>query len=312
MKAIIAAEAQTSKARSGKAVVAPLVSRAPSGGDGSPASWREQMSTTRPAAVDIERSKSSPQNGQHFASTGSAWRVPQAHGSQASSIPSTPIMNPVDKGPSASFVPRGKTEKLRVVPSPSGSPHFSPAMSQRQTSSQPGLGPVFTPTRQQPSSQSSSPSHIRRVGYVLFSSCILQYTELDFRSGSVWTLPPVQPVVQPSAPTSGISLVAIQQLELEQHNAPIKDKRSLKEIQEEERARQQEEDFLKWWAAEEARLQAEEQSVLDAAAAPSKSKRSKPKKPKTPKPETAAREGDAKEPAPRSRRKGPQPTATQQ
>lgn len=36
-----------------------------------------------------------------------------------------------------------------------------------------------------------------------------------------------------------------------------KDKRSLRDIQEEERARQQEADFLRWWAAEEERVRLE-------------------------------------------------------
>lgn len=36
-----------------------------------------------------------------------------------------------------------------------------------------------------------------------------------------------------------------------------KDKRSLRDIQEEERARQQEDDFLKWWTAEEERVRLE-------------------------------------------------------
>lgn len=41
----------------------------------------------------------------------------------------------------------------------------------------------------------------------------------------------------------------------------MKDKRSLKEIQEEERARQAEEDFLKWWAEEEERVRLENEQV---------------------------------------------------
>lgn len=77
-----------------------------------------------------------------------------------------------------------------------------------------------------------------------------------------------------------MSLVAIQQLELEQSHAVSKDKRSLKQIQEEERARQIEEDFLKWWAAEEARLKAEEQSAVEAATTSSKPKKSKKPKAK--------------------------------
>jgi hypothetical protein len=65
-----------------------------------------------------------------------------------------------------------------------------------------------------------------------------------------------------------------------------KDKRTLCEIQDEERARQEENDFLKWWAEEEARTKQE----LDAAIAASTNansnsnasdkKRRKPKKPK--------------------------------
>ena len=47
--------------------------------------------------------------------------------------------------------------------------------------------------------------------------------------------------------------------------APQKDKRSLKEIQEEERARQVEEDFLRWWAAEEERLRRQEETATTVA-----------------------------------------------
>lgn len=42
--------------------------------------------------------------------------------------------------------------------------------------------------------------------------------------------------------------------ELQGTASASKDKRSLRDIQEEERARQQEADFLKWWAAEEERV----------------------------------------------------------
>jgi len=55
-----------------------------------------------------------------------------------------------------------------------------------------------------------------------------------------------------------MSLVAIQQLELDQVAGGLsKEKRSLREIQEEERERQQEVDFLAWWAAEEERVRVE-------------------------------------------------------
>ena len=55
-----------------------------------------------------------------------------------------------------------------------------------------------------------------------------------------------------------MSLVAIQQLELDQVAGGVnKEKRSLREIQEEEKERQQEADFLAWWTAEEERLRVE-------------------------------------------------------
>ncbi|EIW84456.1 hypothetical protein CONPUDRAFT_100586 [Coniophora puteana RWD-64-598 SS2] len=133
----------------------------------------------------------------------------------------------------------------------------------------PGLGPVITPMRQAP----ASPSTSRRVS----------------NNNSAWTVPSVQPIVQPSLPpttpasasASGSgsgsgptpsgkparsSFAAIQQAQLEQGSAAsAKDRRSLREIQEEEQVRQreeqerrQEEEFLRWWAEEEVRVQGEE------------------------------------------------------
>jgi len=54
-----------------------------------------------------------------------------------------------------------------------------------------------------------------------------------------------------------MSFAAIQQLQLEQVAGHIRDKRSLREIQEEEKALQQEADFLVWWTAEEERIRLE-------------------------------------------------------
>lgn len=79
-----------------------------------------------------------------------------------------------------------------------------------------------------------------------------------------------------------MSFTAIQlsQAQAEQEVTPSKkDKRSLLQIQEEERARQAEEEFLRWWSAEEERVKAEElatEALL--AAGPPK----KPRKPKAP------------------------------
>lgn len=55
-----------------------------------------------------------------------------------------------------------------------------------------------------------------------------------------------------------MSFAAIQELQREQDSAPAKDKRSLKEIQAEEREKQVEADFLKWWTAEEERMRMEQ------------------------------------------------------
>lgn len=56
-----------------------------------------------------------------------------------------------------------------------------------------------------------------------------------------------------SPPMAGLSFVAIQEQQLAQIQ-PVKEKPTLRQIQEEERARKEEEDFLKWWAAEEERV----------------------------------------------------------
>ena len=57
-----------------------------------------------------------------------------------------------------------------------------------------------------------------------------------------------------------MSFAAIQQAQQEQ-GAPVRDKRSLKEIQEEERDLQAEADFLVWWTAEEERLRLEAEAM---------------------------------------------------
>lgn len=78
------------------------------------------------------------------------------------------------------------------------------------------------------------------------------------RSGKVWTHPTPEPAVPSSSlPASVMSFVAIQYSQQEQLATPAKDKRSLREIQEEEQALEAEANFLKWWTAEEERVQEE-------------------------------------------------------
>lgn len=70
--------------------------------------------------------------------------------------------------------------------------------------------------------------------------------------------PTPEPAVSPSLPASVMSFVAIQYSQQEQLLAsPAKDKRSLREIQEEEQALEAEANFLKWWTAEEERVKEE-------------------------------------------------------
>lgn len=62
-----------------------------------------------------------------------------------------------------------------------------------------------------------------------------------------------------TAPGATTSFATIQLLQQEEDfsKSTSKVKRSLKEIQEEERAQRAEEEFMKWWAAEEERVQLE-------------------------------------------------------
>ena len=79
------------------------------------------------------------------------------------------------------------------------------------------------------------------------------------RGRKVWMHPTPEPAVSPSLPASVMSFVAIQYSQQEQllASSPAKDKRSLREIQEEEQALEAEANFLKWWTAEEERVQEE-------------------------------------------------------
>lgn len=188
--------------------------------------------------------------------------------------------------------PSTNVARLAPIPSPARTPPATPLLRsvrpkdekvnsqspQIAGPSRPGLGPVISPHRQGSWKSTNVPA-VRRISCVVCSiSCnnMISFAVCCCFSGGqpAWTLPPVQPVVQSSSSTSGMSFVAIQQLQLEQDTTPKIDKRSLKQIQEEEAARQVEEDFMKWWAAEEERLRIEHE-----ASTPSKAqKRPKPRK----------------------------------
>ncbi|KAI0924161.1 hypothetical protein AcW1_006352 [Taiwanofungus camphoratus] len=248
MRAIMA-EAQVSTVAK-RTPVPPPVSRAPSGVDLGQGRTppRDKNKAAWPLSDYVSKSPSRP-------SSASPWKVPQA----AITATTLPLNTPPSSSTLVASVPASNNPRGASTPqgagagSSSATPHMHPHTLPR-SAEQVELGPVFTPSKQSPGPTGSS--SIRRVS-----------------SGNAWTLPPVQPIVQSSG--SVMSFAAIQQSQLEQHVEPIKDKRSLREIQEEEQARQVEEDFLRWWAAEEQRLKAEEQAAIEVAGHPIKSKKPK-------------------------------------
>ncbi|KAJ6502123.1 hypothetical protein C8R45DRAFT_1190437 [Mycena sanguinolenta] len=185
----------------------------------------------------------------------SPWKLPPARPTLASSSNSPPIT------PSTSW---SRPQETFPTLSTTAAPPTTPPRSRAPQPPHPTLGPVIIPSRQ-PTSHTSTPN-VRRVS----------------SGNKAWTQPPPAPVAASSPPAnvSGMSLVAIQQLQLEQGTSSGKDKRSLREIQEEEKARQAEEDFLKWWAAEEERVKAEAEALARPPRDVPKSTRRNNKKPR--------------------------------
>ncbi|KAJ7864863.1 hypothetical protein B0H14DRAFT_2735954 [Mycena olivaceomarginata] len=193
----------------------------------------------------------------------SPWKLPPARHAPASPTNSPPI------APSTSL---GRPQEAFPTPAAAAAPSTPPRLRGPQPP-QPSLGPVFVPSRQP--NYRPAPSSVRRVS----------------SGNKAWTQPPPAPVATPSSPASGISLVAIQQLQLEQGTSSGKDKRSLREIQEEETARQAEEDFLKWWASEEERVKAEAEASSrprDVPKPPRRNKKARNQRPSLPGPMLSA------------------------
>lgn len=86
-------------------------------------------------------------------------------------------------------------------------------------------------------------------------------------------------MVEPT-PSAGLSFADIQAIQLAQTIPAEKDKRSLVEIQAEEQSQQAENDFLKWWAEEEARTKRETEESEAITAGGADKKKRKPRKPK--------------------------------
>ncbi|THU96002.1 hypothetical protein K435DRAFT_778780 [Dendrothele bispora CBS 962.96] len=147
----------------------------------------------------------------------------------ATQSPGQPSPVPAKEAPSPSNAMRTKDSPVPVL--------------SRTQSGQGNMGPIFTPSRQ-PTSK-PSPGVPRRV---------------SSSTNKAWSSTPFyEPAAQS---TAGMSFVAIQQLQLEQGAGTVKDKRSLLEIQQEEQARREEADFLKWWEAEEERVRLETEAAM--------------------------------------------------
>ncbi|KAF9456753.1 hypothetical protein BDZ94DRAFT_1345506 [Collybia nuda] len=214
-------------------------------------------SVTRDAPIDLLKVTSRPRSDpQSMTDT----RSP-ASGSGSTHISLTPKWRPT-QGVETAHPPAANTTSTLTSSDISGKKDIHPANLGYSPRSKPNIphtphrvsggssdmGPMITPTRQSTSSASPYASTIRRT------------------SGKAWNQPSVTSAATSSPSTSGMSLLAIQQLELAQIAGAGKEKRSLREIQEEEKSLQEEADFLTWWTAEEARIKAEIEAATIATA----------------------------------------------
>ncbi|KAF4611303.1 hypothetical protein D9613_007260 [Agrocybe pediades] len=177
------------------------------------------------------------------------WRV-HPDPADRSPVPPTPPTAAVAASSSSNAMSGISLSRENNAKAPAGTPSKAQFPALQTPSAQPttparpqapGLGPVITPSRVMPSKSGSRvPS-----------------------GGKVWNQPPVNPTppAASATPTKGMSFIAIQHAQQEQA-APVKDKRTLREIQEEEASLQAEADFLKWWTAEEQRIQQEEMLLM--------------------------------------------------
>ncbi|KAG8936134.1 hypothetical protein FRC02_004452 [Tulasnella sp. 418] len=158
--------------------------------------------------------------------------------------------------------PSALTQSLKGRASSSAS--LQPAKSSSLTTeTSKSLVPVITPVR---TSSSSDYAARRRP------------------SGDPWAIstPSVTAPVSDGV-SRGASFVAIQEQQREQIRDDKKIKKSLLDIQEEERAKQVEADFERWWASEEAKVRMEQEMVNQATAASAKSQEpgNRPRQPRS-------------------------------
>jgi len=147
------------------------------------------------------------------------------------------------------------------------------------TSSGPGVRPPAQGTHSSPAIRAAAVSDVRatttpvkappmrRVSrYVLRFSRGLANAKSDRKSDKrapAWATPSPQSLqpVSTSSSSPAPSFADIQQQEQERSIAIPQNKRSLREIQQEQEQNQAEEEFLKWWNAEEARLKTVDRAI---------------------------------------------------
>ncbi|CAK5265304.1 unnamed protein product [Mycena citricolor] len=188
---------------------------------------------SKPAAPRMKAADPGPSS-KSGAST--PWRVP---------APAKPLSGSPPATTSPPITPSTSLGRDFPPPSPSTPPRPRASLSIPPSASP--LGPVFTPSRQPAARPNNGSPTVRRVS--------------SGNTGKAWQPAPILASALPSA-SAGASFVAIQQLQLEQEQGASKDKRSLREIQAEEKAAREEVEFLRWWAEEEARVKAEQEALL--------------------------------------------------
>ena len=285
MKAILAEAEETKLAEGTGSRNARYINPPASDGPSTPQPWVIKTSSKDNLKSSIPTPPGTGLSVTERAIANSSWRVTGPTSTPSPiAVPNThhsPLDTPVHTPPSNRIKGATPPNNSRIIP------QGGPALPSNLRSALPesGLGPVFTPSRQ--GIPNKGPAISRHISCVFDRSALAPDNLSIHRSyrrsgGSAWTLPPVQPVVQPSIAGSVMSFAAIQQLQHEQGATPVKDKRSLKEIQEEEQARRAEEEFLKWWTAEEERVRMESEVTSASTTAqspkgPSKKSKSKAK-----------------------------------
>ncbi|OCF55793.1 hypothetical protein L486_06545 [Kwoniella mangroviensis CBS 10435] len=180
--------------------------------------------------------------------------------------PSTSRSQPISSGGSpwrTTDTPKTSFSSLQTQQSPASSSSTLPRPTSSQASPAPqrsGSSKVITPVKLPPSAPG-----------------IIPQRKVSGSGGAAWTTPTFTPTPQVSVSpiAQGFSLLAIQQHERDiAEMSAKKPAKSLKEIQEEERVAEkdkaQEEDFMRWWKEEEARVA--RQSGSGSGAVPNKGK----------------------------------------